>query len=279
MNHDLGQAAGLARLQFPAQPWIAVAGAKGGVGKTTLAVNLAILLAKTGRRVLLVDADPGCGNIGVHLRLAGRFHLDDVVDGRCDVRTAILQGPAAIGVLTTCSGATTFVEGERMTRAIAAIEQAAKDFDLVVCDTGAGIGPATTTILERADLVLSVTTPDVASLTDAYALCKVLHLRGRPQPRLVVNRVRSREEAMRTAGKLSSVVGKFLGGACTLTGWVNQDEELTRSLALQRPVAVDGDTKIVEDLRALCAAALAELPRRGPEPSRQAQQQIARSVS
>lgn len=261
MSAELGQAAGLAHVRPPARPWLAVAGAKGGVGKTTLAVNLAILLAKTGRRVLLVDADPGCGNIGVHLRLAGELHLDDAVEGRCDVRAAILPGPAGIGVLTTCSGATTFVAGEPMTRAIAVIARAAQDYDVVVCDTGAGIGPATTAILERADLVLSVTTPDMAALTDAYALCKVLHLRGRPQPRLVVNRVRSREEAMRTAGKLSNVVGKFLGSACTLAGWVCEDGELPRSLALQRPVAVDGDTKIVEDLRALCAAALAELPR------------------
>ncbi|MCB9884217.1 MAG: AAA family ATPase [Planctomycetes bacterium] len=264
MSRADSQAAGLASRTAPAATWIAVAGAKGGVGKTTLAVNLAILLAKSGRRVLLVDADPGCGNVGVHLRLAGNLHLDDVVDGRCAPREAVLPGPGGIGVLATCSGQTTFAEGERMQRAIAAIEAAGRDYDLIVCDTGAGIGPATTTILERADLVLSVTTPDVASLTDAYALCKVLHLRGRPQPRLVVNRVRSRDEAMRTAGKLSAVVGKFLGGACTLAGWVGHDDELSRSVAAQRPVGIDGHAKVTEDLRALCAATLAELPRRSP---------------
>ena len=263
MSAAHGQAAGLTNLPTAAPPWLAVAGAKGGVGKTTLAVNLAILLARSGRRVLLVDADPGCGNVGVHLRLAGSLHLDDVVEGRCDARAAVLPGPGGIGVLATCSGSATFAEGERMQRAIAAIERAAQDYEIVVCDTGAGIGPATTAILERADLVLSVTTPDVASLTDAYALCKVLHLRGRPQPRLVVNRVRSRDEAMRTAGKLSAVVGKFLGDTCTLAGWVGNDDDLSRSVAAQRPVSIDGHAKVTEDLRALCAATLADLPRRG----------------
>jgi MinD-like ATPase involved in chromosome partitioning or flagellar assembly len=73
----------------PATPWIAIAGAKGGVGKTTIAVNLAILLAKAGYRTLLADLDPGCGDIGVHLRLAARADLDDAATGACSVRDAL----------------------------------------------------------------------------------------------------------------------------------------------------------------------------------------------
>ncbi len=262
MTAALGQAAGLDRLGASPCPWIAVAGAKGGVGKTTLAVNLAILIARSGRRVLLVDADPGCGNVAVHLRLPGERHLDDVLEQRCSPRDAIVPGPGGIGVLTTRSGATTFADAAHLSLAVAAIDRAAAGYDVVVCDTGAGIGPATLAVAERAEVVLSVTTPDVAALTDAYALCKVLHARARPLPRLVVNRVRSRDEAMRTAGKLAAVIGKFLGGACTLTGWIGESAAIASSLAAQRPVAVDGDDAAIVDLRALCAAALAELPRR-----------------
>jgi hypothetical protein len=134
------------------------------------------------------------------------------------------------------------------------------DFDIVVVDTGAGIGPATLAVAERSDLVLGITNADAASLTDAYALCKVLHLRGRALPQLVVNRVRSRDEAMRTAGKLSAVVKKFLATDLRLCGWVAQDAGVELGVIDQRPVALFGQGTGLEDLRGLCAAVLAGLP-------------------
>src|SRR5204862_4069718 len=115
-------------------------------------------------------------------------------------------------VLAGRSGSPLLASGDAVVleRAFACVRTAALATDVVVCDTGAGIGPATLGTAERADLVLAVTTPDPASVTDTYALCKVLHARGRPLPRLVVNRVRRRDEAMRTAGKLATVANKFL---------------------------------------------------------------------
>jgi flagellar biosynthesis protein FlhG len=246
MNHDRHvavdrQAQGLVLPRPPAAPWLAIAGAKGGVGKTTLAVNLALLLQRAGHRTLLVDFDPGCGNVAVHLRLGSRHDLDDVANGVCTAQAALVDGPGGIRVLTGRSGATSFASGDRV-RIGAAL------------DAVAALAPA------RADLVLGVTTPDAAALTDTYALCKVLHQGGRPLPQLVVNRVDSRDEAMRTAAKLGTVARKFLDRDVTLCGWIAQAPQFARSIAEQRPLALGTGSPSHDELRALCAAVLAVMP-------------------
>jgi flagellar biosynthesis protein FlhG len=242
-------------------PWVAVAGGKGGVGKTLIAVNLAVLMAKAGRRVLLVDLDPGLGNVDVHLRLAPRFTVEDAATGACEPRDAVVPGPAGIGVLAGRSGSPKLASGDAgfLARVLAAVQTAATGYDIVVCDTGAGIGPAVLAVCERADLVLAVTAPDPAAVTDTYALCKLVSARGRPMPRLVVNRVRSRDEAMRTAGKLATVCRKFLQTDCSLLGWLQSDVLLERSVAEQRPLALSGQGAAIEDLHALCAGTLSAL--------------------
>jgi len=259
------QAKGLVLPRPPAVPWLAVAGAKGGVGKTTLAVNLALLLQRAGHRTLLVDFDPGCGNVAVHLRLGARHDLDDVAAGTCSARDALVDGPGGIRVLTARSGSTAFASGDRapIDRALAAIGALAPSFDVVVCDTGAGIGPATMAVIERADRVLAVTTPDAAALTDTYALCKVLHLNGQALPQLVVNRTPTRDAAMQTASRLGAVARKFLARDVTLCGWVSADERFPQSIADQRPLALAAPSPALDELRGLLAAALANLPALG----------------
>lgn len=259
-------------------PWLAVAGAKGGVGKTTLAVNLALLLQRAGHRTLLVDFDPGCGNVAVHLRLAGRHDLDDVAAGTCSARDALVDGPAGIRVLTGRSGSTTFAGGDTdgIQQALAAVEALASTFDIVVCDTGAGIGPATLGVAARSDLVLAVTTPDAAALTDTYALCKVLHQRDHALPRLVVNRVDSREQAMQTAAKLGTVARRFLAREVSLCGWVAQDPQFVHSVGAQRPLALGKGSRAHDDLQSLCAGALAALPALRRRPSATSASQILR---
>ncbi|MBK8099275.1 MAG: AAA family ATPase [Planctomycetes bacterium] len=246
----------------PGAPKVAIAGAKGGVGKTTLAVNLALLLARSGHRTLLVDLDPGCGDVDVHLRLPALFTLEDAVLAACTLEQALVDGPGGIKILTGRSGSTRLANGDQafLLRALDLVDEAARAFDVVICDTGAGIGPAVLGTLDRADLILSVTTPDPASVTDAYALCKLLRQRGRPAPRLVVNRVRSRDEALRTAGKLTTVAQKFLGTEVPLAGWVQQDGLLELAVAEQRPFALHGQGPVLDDLRGLCAHVLSALP-------------------
>lgn len=257
------QARGLLPAMPPRRtPWLAVTGAKGGVGKTVIAVNLALQLARAGYRTLLVDLDPGLGNVDVQLRLQSRFSLEDVALGACSREQALVQGPAGLQVLCGRSGSTALAGGDVafLASVLATVDGIARDFDVVVADTGAGIGPCVLAVAERADLVLAVTTPEPASLTDTYALGKLLHHRGRALPRLIVNRVRSRDEAMRTAAKLTSVCRKFLAADCQLLGWLTRDSLLELSVVEQRPFALHGTGPALEDLRGICAATLAALP-------------------
>ena len=241
---------------------LAVAGAKGGVGKTMLATNLALLLARAGHRSLLVDFDPGCGNVGVHLRLSATHDLEAIAAGDCAAAAAVIDGPGGLSVLLGRSGSSVLAgedSGPR-DRALRAIGELRAHFDVVVVDTGAGVGPATLAVAERADLVLGVSTPDAAALTDAYALCKVLHRRGRALPHLVVNRTKSRDEALRTAARLRSVARQFLGAEVPSAGWIADDPRIALSIQDQRPLALFGQGAGLEDLRAVCAAALAAAP-------------------
>lgn len=270
-----GQLDNLARdLAMPAPaatPWVAVTGAKGGVGKTTIAVNLAILLAKAGYRTLLADLDPGCGDVGVHLRLAARRDLDDAAAGECSAREALVDGPAGISVLLGKSGSNRLVGDAPMTALLDELTVVARDFDVVVADTGAGIGPATMSVAERADVVLGVTTPDAAALTDTYAFTKVLQQSRGELPRVVVNRAASHDEAARAAGRLGAVARKFLGAATEMCAKIARDGLVEASVVEQRPLAMFGRGPAAEDLRALCANVLAEIcdtRRRRTQPAR-----------
>ena len=272
------QADGLTAIPRKRTPWLCVAGAKGGVGKTMLASNLALLLARAGYRTLLVDFDPGTGNVGVQLRLQAEHDLEDVAEQRCTVREAIAQGPGRLKVLLGRSGPSglTTAAPTEIAALLRAIRTASQDFDVVVFDTGAGLNPATLSVAEQSDLTLGVTTPEVTSLTDAYALCKVLHARGAQLPQLVVNRAQSRDEALRTAVKLNSVTEKFLSERSHLAGWVCDDQQISQSTRDQRPLTLFGQCQGLEDLRSLCAAALAALPAmtRGQEPQPQAVRRV-----
>jgi flagellar biosynthesis protein FlhG len=255
-------------------PWIAVSGGKGGVGKTLVAVNLAILMTRAGYRALLVDLDPGLANVNVHLRLAPEFTVEDLAAGACSAEAAIVEGPAGLHVIAGRSGSPRLASGdlEFLEATMGAVSRAAKDFDVVICDTGAGIGPAVMATAERADLVMAITTPEPSSITDTYAMCKVLHTAGRPLPSLVINRVRSREDAMRTAGKLSTVCERFLGHGTGVLGWLQSNPMLERSVLDQRPFSLHGSGPALEDLRAITASTLSALPNCGRTQGRRRKQ-------
>lgn len=248
-------------------PWVTVTGGKGGVGKTLIAVNLSLLAARAGYRTLLLDLDPGLANVDVHLRLHPTHAVEDVLSGACPLDPALLTGPSGLRVLAGRSGSTRLLEtdGTALGAALQALAPTVRDFDLVVCDTGAGIGPAVMAALQRADLALAVTQPDPSSVTDTYALCKLLQQRARPLPGLVFNRVRSRDEALSSSGKLAAVCRRFLDREPPLLGWLREDRAIEQSVRTQHPFALLGAGEPLEDLRALLACTTSRLPglRRG----------------
>lgn len=243
-------------------PWVAVSGGKGGVGKTLIAVNLAILTGRSGYRTLLVDLDPGLPNVDVHMRLAPTYTIEDVVDGACTVAEALVPGPGCISVLCGRSGSPRLAEGNGtyLERVFETVQRAASGFDVVILDTGAGIGPSVLAAAQRAALVLAVTTPEPTAVTDTYALCKLLLMRKGSTPRIVINQVRSRGEAMQTGGRLSTVCQKFLGKELEVAGWLRREPNLQMSVADQRPYGISGAGPAMEDLRAMVAMTLSALP-------------------
>ncbi len=243
-------------------PWVTVTGGKGGVGKTLISVNLATLTARAGHRTLLLDLDPGLANLDVHLRLAPRFTIEDLAEGRCALDEALIDGPFGMSVLCGQSGSTRLAGGdlEFIDKVMAAAERAARKFDVVICDTGAGIGPSVIRAAKRAHLTLAVTNPDPGSITDTYALCKLLLGTNTAEPQLVVNRVRNREDAMRVGARFAAVCKKFLNQKMPLIGWLLADPEIERSVSLQKPFVLSGSGAAMEDLQALTAAALSNLP-------------------
>src|SRR5690606_29021471 len=136
-----------------------------------------------------------------------------------------------------------------VTAALDVVAALAADHDLVLCDTGAGIGPAVLRTLLRADLTLLVTTPDPAAVTDAYALIKVLAGETARPAHVVVNRVAASGEATQTATRLRTVCRKFLGIDVPLAGWVADDAACARSVLDQRPLALDDDAAVLTGMR------------------------------
>jgi len=225
-----------------AVPLVAVTGGKGGAGKTMVAVNLAAALREAGRRVLLVDLDPGLANADILLGVHPRVTLEECLQEGRPLTDSVMVGPAGIMLLPGASGEPRLTGEEAFARAgfWSALRALRPHVDLVLLDTGAGLSPAVMDPLGRADLALVVTNPEPAAVTDAYALLKVWHRRARTlSAGLVINRVRSREEAFLTATRLRRVARRFLGCRPELIGWLPDSPRVAESARSRRPFFLD----------------------------------------
>ena len=216
---------------------IGVSGGKGGVGKSNVSVNLAVALAERNSRVVLMDADLGLANLDVLLGIKPRQTLDDVISGRCTLDEVLVDGPAGVKVVPASSGIA------RMTRLspaeqgglVQAFSGLRQQVDYLLIDTAAGIGDAVGTFLSAAQNVLVVVCDEPTSITDAYALIKVLHAQYRISAfRVLPNMVRDRADGEQLFAKLQRVTDRFLDVELSFAGAIPMDENLRRAVKRQR---------------------------------------------
>ncbi|MEQ8485068.1 MAG: MinD/ParA family protein [Pseudomonadales bacterium] len=233
-----GQAAGLRRLAGGAPTRvITVTSGKGGVGKTSVAVNLAVSLARRGQSVLLLDADLGLANVDVLLGLQPRATLAQVLDGSLSLEDVMVEGPAGLQVVPAASGVSAMANlGVREQGGlIAAFSELPMAPDVVVVDTASGIGHAVTSFCQAAHELVVVACDDPASITDAYALIKVLSReRGVRRFRLLGNRLRDDAHGRRLHKALQVVCDRFLDVSLDYLGFVPEDRMMGRAARSQR---------------------------------------------
>jgi len=216
---------------------VAVTSGKGGVGKTNIAVNLSICMARGGKRVLLLDADLGLGNVDVLLGLNPRYNISDLVSGEKSLDDVLVNGPSGIRIMPAGSGIVSLGEltGQQKDTVMSKLSLIERDTDLVIVDTGAGISNNVMYFNEAADEIILVTSPEPTAVTDAYAMIKIMSAWDRPAPiRLLVNSVRSNTEALEIYDNLRKVAKKFLGVPLDYSGCVFLDDSVTRSVQRQR---------------------------------------------
>lgn len=217
---------------------LAVTSGKGGVGKTQIAANIAVAMAKTGMRVLLLDADLGLASLDLALGLKPENDLLQVINGECDIEEIMVEGPAGVQLLPACPGRYEMANlGPRERATLAnAVAKVADQFHILIIDTGAGINSNAVEFASSADEVLLVSTPDPTSLRDAYAMAKVLHKRtGVERIQLVANQVASEQEGIELHNRIDSIVKRFLDLDLAYLGCVPRDESVRQAVAAGEP--------------------------------------------
>jgi len=218
---------------------VAVTGGKGGVGKTTIAVNLAASLAARGKQVMLLDGDLGLANVDVFLGLTPRLTLADVLAGNCTLEEILLDAPQGFKVVPAASGIAQLAELDTLTHLglVRAFGDVTAKVDIMVIDTAPGIAGSVLQFSQAAQQVLVVLCDEPASLTDAYALIKILSRdHGVKQFRVVVNQVRGRGMGQALFQRFERVATRFLSVDLDYVGEIPEDAFLRRSIREQRPV-------------------------------------------
>lgn len=218
---------------------IAVTSGKGGVGKTNVAVNLGVSLAQSGRNTLLLDADLGLANVDVLLGLTPKANLDHVLSGRVALGDILLTGPGGLQVMPAASGVQRLADLDSMAIAglIRAFDTLPNVPEVLIVDTAAGIAEDVVRFCQAAHHVLVVVCDEPASVTDAYALIKVLSRdHGVRRFQVLANQVNDAAEGRALYDKLERVAERFLDVDLFFGGHVPQDTMLRRAVREQRAV-------------------------------------------
>jgi len=220
---------------------LAVTSGKGGVGKTNIAANLAICLAASDRRILLMDADVSLANLDLVMGIRNRYNISHVVRGDRTMAEVIQTGPGGLRIICGASGLDrladmTECEQHRLLGHLSALQH---ETDTIVVDTAAGISSGVVGFCLAADHVLVVTTPEATAMADAYGMFKVLVRKGYQGPiSIVVNMARNIAEGKRAHQQIANVARRFLGRDLYYAGTLLKDERLCEAVRARKPVVL-----------------------------------------
>lgn len=224
---------------------ITITSGKGGVGKSNLAVNLAVCLQRAGKRVLIFDADFGLANVEVMFGAIPQYNLSDFIYRGKPIREIITPGPLGIGFISGGSGIIGLnnLTREQIMYLVNAVNELNELADFIIIDTGAGISDQVLEFVMASPEVLLVSTPEPSSLTDSYSLLKALYRNPNFSEEgttihVVTNRVTSQEEGRAIYEKVNSVVSQFLHGNLNYLGMIPQDAALERAVRQQKTVTI-----------------------------------------
>jgi flagellar biosynthesis protein FlhG len=220
---------------------LAITSGKGGVGKTNVAANLAICLAVSGKKVLLIDADMSLGNLDIVMGMHNKYNISHLLNGQRSIEEIIYTGPEGLGIICGASGLEDLanIDEFRRHRLLRELSRLQSDFDVIVIDTAAGISKLVVGFCLAADHVLLVTTPEATAMTDAYAMIKVLIInRFARRISLIVNMASTVVEGKRTYRQIANVAKQFLNTHIYDAGVLLRDERLGCAVRMRKPVVL-----------------------------------------
>ena len=225
---------------------IAITSGKGGVGKTNIAVNMAIAYAQIGKRVILIDGDMGMANVNVLLNIVPRYNLMQVINHQKKMSEIILDTEFGIKFIAGANGFSKIAnlsveELEYFTKEFASLGNA----DIIIIDTGAGIANNVLQFVAAADEIYVVTTPEPTAITDAYGIIKIIStelVNREVNIRLLVNRVHSADEGKRISERIITIVAQFLNYKVDYIGFVYDDSVVQTAVIRQKPFMVVNPT-------------------------------------
>ncbi|GER65642.1 flagellum site-determining protein YlxH [Weizmannia acidilactici] len=216
----------------------AVASGKGGVGKSNISVNMAMALAKQGKKVLLFDLDIGMGNIHVLLGLDAPYTISDFINREMSLSEIMCKGPNGISYISAGNGFAEIIQMEEaeIEKLVNELELLQYDFDYIIFDMGAGAAPASLEILLSADDIFIVTTPEPTAITDAYSMIKYICMqRFDSALYLICNRAEKEKDGILTLNRLQYTVKKFLQKEVEILGVVPEDSNVKKAVSRQLP--------------------------------------------
>lgn len=220
---------------------ITVTSGKGGVGKTNVTINLALALSKKGLKVVILDVDFGLANIDVLFGIIPKYTLLDLIHDEKSIFEVLTEGPDNIKFLSGGSGVEELIRLDRkqLRKFVSNISLLDKLFDVILIDTGAGLSQNVMSFIMAADDIILVTTPEPTAITDAYALVKMVSRRDKKKRiQILINKAESVKEAEEIANKLSVVSEKFLALKLLKIGYILYDENVTKSVKMQKPFSI-----------------------------------------